>query len=353
MLLEKRKNVAVGKQMAVAVFVLLALTGCHALQGSDGESLPDTDCETTEETDSVESPETATEPAETEESAEATKPVAPKEYLTTPSGQYVYSGRLSEGLGPSHSGDYRYKDYHELKFLSLLDLQNHADDTKSPNKTFSLFGADIPLTLVTSMRGSGDFAELPLVEKFGNYDVYQDQDGNRYYLRASDSALLKYRAGRDGKTSADGNCSPERAIQIANDFVGQILGEAAMGGYTVCESPKVMFDKYWVSYDKHLHGYRTTDEITVCVNMDGSIDSYTGLYVSLYDEVASRLTEDVIEAAEEDLLSALASNQIVHLRVGAKNLEIDIHGNIYLTLYAEHGDQGQYYDVFFMEVPWS
>ena len=171
-----------------------------------------------------------------------------------------------------------------------------------------------------------------------------------YHILADNDQLIKYIDNANIEQGTIADIGQDRAVEIANAFLIEHLGVEAFNSYAINEKVSVMFGKYWISYMKYVYGYTTTDEIVICVNVDGSVSSYTGLYVSLYDEISNDVKHETIQDAENQLLDALHTAQLNNLSVVSKKLEIDENGELCIALYVTHGKDAQYADVFYLQV---
>ncbi len=329
----------VRKRIFIILFMAVCLTSCSAIQITPNFSL----------TDSTESGCIDTETVI--EGANSFPNTDSKKYLITDSGEYVYSAATE---GTTYESDYCYKDYSELNLRSSTISKSYVDDSKICERQYEILGKDIPIYYEKSFEMVSGLDEFSQSKSDNKYDLYKDSNSNLYYIRQSDSVLLMYRKAKTNKESQDQitqkQITQDEAIQVANTYVEHLLGTTQFDSYTISKNVSQMFNQYWISYTKYLYGYVTSDEIIVCVNYDGSVASYTGLYVSTSNETEQTVCEKTIRAAEEDLVKALNSTQMTNVHVTSKSLEFDVNNGICLLLMVNHGDKYQYHDVFYVKI---
>ena len=268
-------------------------------------------------------------------------------FLLTEDGRYVFCAYQTESLSDRKDA-YEYKDYRELNLVSSQSSQSYVDETKEKNRNYSFGEEDVNVEYVKSFVSPKENSQL--ISKYNNYDVYKDTSGKMYHILADNDQLIKYYDNTDNEQDTITDVGQNRAVEIANAFLIEHLGLEVFNTYAINEKVSVMFGKYWISYMKYVYGYATTDEIVVCVNVDGSVSSYTGLYVSLYNEISNDVNHETIEDAENQLLDALYTAQLNNLSVISKKIEIDENGELCIALYVTHGKDAQYADVFYLQL---
>lgn len=268
-------------------------------------------------------------------------------FLVTEDGRYVFCAYQNESLS-DRKDTYKYKDYQELNLVSSQSSHSYVDETKDKDRKYRFGEDEVTIEYVKSFVSPKE--NSPLISKYNNYDVYKDSSGKMYHILADNDQLIKYVDNTDIGQGTITDIGQDRAVKIANAFLIEHLGVEVFNTYAINEKISVMFDKYWISYMKYVYGYATTDEIVVCVNVDGSVSSYTGLYVSLYDEISNDVNLETIQDAEDQLLEALYSAQLNNLTVVSKKIEIDENGELCIALYVTHGKNDQYADVFYLQL---
>jgi hypothetical protein len=327
------------KNIAVLVGILSIFTGCNPVPTFDSYTT------TTSSLSDSQVADTVTEEQDFSTDGGGEPVLEAKEYLITNSGRYVYSTSDSEGANSNST--YMYKDYAEIGLVEADYTQAFVDDVKSGSKLFKIFGEERSVEYVKSFRAASNHGENSLTDKISAYNLFADADGNSYYLRDCDSMLVKYKASKS-EVSNQKQISQETAIQISNTFLEQILGTERYQEYIFKDNVAFMFDQYWIAYAKYIHGYITSDEIIVCVNMDGTIASYSGMQISLYDNVENRIDKSMIEMARDELKDALYSAQLSNMEIVATQLVVNDQGNICLRLSVLHGDQQQFFDAYYL-----
>ncbi len=268
-------------------------------------------------------------------------------FLVTEDGRYVFCAYQTESQS-DRKDTYKYKDYRELNLVSSQYSHSCVDETKDKDRKYRFGEKEVNIEYVKSFVSSKENSKFN--NKYNNYDVYKDSSGKMYHILADNDQLIKYIDNANIEQGTIADIGQDRAVEIANAFLIEHLGVEAFNSYAINEKVSVMFGKYWISYMKYVYGYTTTDEIVICVNVDGSVSSYTGLYVSLYDEISNDVKHETIQDAENQLLDALHTAQLNNLSVVSKKLEIDENGELCIALYVTHGKDAQYADVFYLQV---
>jgi hypothetical protein len=99
------------------------------------------------------------------------------------------------------------------------------------------------------------------------------------------------------------------------------------------------------------YGYQTVDEIIVCVDFNGNISSYTGSFVSLFDNIRKNdVTEEDIVSVEESLAGVLFSLGLDNFQVVSSEVFINEDGELFLGLYVLYGNDSNFSNIFYVEI---
>jgi hypothetical protein len=279
---------------------------------------------------------------------ETTPIVIEKNFLMTESGKYVYCSS-NEGAA-KRKEDYKYKDVEELMLVSNpYSITYYVNDEKEKSLNYQMGNINVDLDYVRSAVISTEASGI--IAKYNNYDLYNDASGGMYQILTENSQLVSFFNFSDVKQSNTENIGVEQAVQIANSFVIDLLGDEVFNTYTFQNKVEYMFDQYCIAYMKYIHGYPTTDEIIVCVNVDGTIGAYTGEHVSLYDNVNEEVSIDDIINAEDELTETIYSLELPNVNIsGHKTIEMNDDGELCIGLHVIYGNERQYYDVFYLKI---
>ena len=271
-----------------------------------------------------------------------------KHYLMTDSGKYIYSSYQAESA-LSADDLYVFKDEQEMHLVTSCLKKGNINQEKI-GETIQLEIGSNTIKPVYYMSFSPAEYTSNLNTKFNSYDIYLDQYGNRYYILTDNGKLIKYVNKSNDKT-VELLIDESQALLISNSFVKNIIGEEMLNDYSINEEISVMFNQYWISYTRYIHGYLTSDVIIVCVDYNGDISSYTGNYYSLYDNIQNYdLNRKKIEQAEESLVDSITCLRFDNLEIVSKELFVNEDGKLFLGLYTVYGKDSNYSNVFYVEI---
>ena len=323
-------------------FLNLVIVGCNGIAKTDGmptDSLTDETNSSNEQT-SIQQHNSA---SETEKTIEREQ-----HYLVTNNGEYIYSSYQGEFIS-SDNTVLIVKDISDVHLVNSSSKKGSVDQEKAGKSIKIQIGSDFIYPIYYMSFSPVEDANN-LNNKFNNYDVYLDHSGNRYHVLSENGNLIKFVNKNDDKES-DLLIDESEAVLVANTFVKDVLGEELFNKYSINEEVSVMFNQYWISYMRLFYGYQTVDEIIVCVDFNGNISSYTGSFVSLFDNIRKNdVTEEDIVSVEESLAGVLFSLGLDNFQVVSSEVFINEDGELFLGLYVLYGNDSNFSSIFYVEI---
>ncbi len=298
--------------LCMLLIVTLLITGCNTsvvppnlpndsdTSDTGGETGSETTGGGTTDTESTFYEETTSAPPERIE------PDPNRPYLITNLGRYVYCDERSRDI------EFQYrsiKDVNPVEELVFYPYDSYKDETKDATRKLTFNGRETEVKYRETQRYNGEASSLHSL--YYNRDLYYDEQSKTSFRYLEDTGLLIWcnRSMTDQERNTSPRLSAEEATYIANRFFTEQLGADWYGEYEL-DSEVVwsgaQFTKYYrVDYTKEIHGYKTKDQISVCVSALGDVLYYDASYAGLFEGYEDIYTLEMIQAAETDLLEAV------------------------------------------------
>jgi len=298
--------------LCMLLIVALLMTGCntsvippdlpHDSDSSDtgGETGSETTGGDTTDTESVFDEETTAAPPEWVE------PDPNRPYLITDSGRYVYCDQRDSDI------EFQYRSMKEVNPVEervFYPYDSYKDETNDATRKLTFNGRETEVQYKESRSYNGEASSLHSL--YYNCDFYYDEQSKTTFQYLQDTGLLVWcnRSMTDQEKNVSPRLSAEEATYIANRFFTEQLGSDWYGKYELNREvvwSGGQFAKYYrVDYTKEIHGYKTKDEISVCVSALGDVLYYDASYAGLFEGYEDIYTLEMIQAAETDLLDAM------------------------------------------------
>lgn len=158
------------------------------------------------------------------------------------------------------------------------------------------------------------------VSMYDSYDVYYDEEGTTYHLRSNGDVF--YMRKRDSYIDYV-EITDEKAKEIGADYIKKVLGERAELYEYYDSENRGLF--YRVTHQRKIDGTGNRDYVTVFINSDHEVYSFSAQNLGRFDDVADSFT------------STVENKYITHLKEKLAGLGIEGYelADSYLCEYAD------------------
>ena len=144
----------------------------------------------------------------------------------------------------------------------------------------------------------------------------------------------------------DNALTKEEIEVVASNDMGELFGSDFFGQYTLYQTlehgnGRIGY-RYLVNFRRYICGYPTNERIYVSYSLKGELLAMGSNNLGTFENLATKLDEDAILAAEAEALSLLEGKNIIE-----KLISVGIDGKAYMTVYysGEHSKQYIHYEI--------